>query len=79
MKMSEKALAGAVKLKMNEQQVLAFLTGADAEKNALCQAEDGHIYCHRQIGCVTVWMEYHDENEELFVDSIYHHRVVIHE
>ncbi len=79
LRMSEKALVGAGKLKMKEHQVLEFLTGPESEGNAVCQDARGHYYCHRQVECVTIWMEYHREEDTLWVDNVYHHRIVVHE
>lgn len=74
-----KAEAGMRRLKMDEQQVRDFIEGPDSEQNSVCMADNGHCYCHRQVGCVTIWMEYHTEGNNLCVDSIYHHRVMVQE
>lgn len=79
LKLSEKAAAGMERLKMTEQQVRDFIEGQDSEQNSVCMADNGHCYCHRQVGCVTIWMEYHTEENKLCVDSIYHHRVMVQE
>lgn len=79
LKLSEKAAAASWDLMLSEDQVLAFIEGPDSARNAVCAAENGHFFCHRQMGCVTVWMEYHYEGEDLLVDSIYYHRVKVQE
>lgn len=79
LRLSEKAVTASWDLMMSEEQVLAFIEGPEAEENAVCMSDNGHMFCHRQMGCVTVWMEYHYEGEDLLVDSIYYHRVKVQE
>lgn len=79
LKLSEKAVTASWDLMMTENQVKDFIEGPESGMNAVCVSENGHCFCHRQVGCVTIWMEYHYEGSDLLVDSIYYHRVRVQE
>lgn len=71
-----------IKEKMDRQLLLA----EDVQK-IIKHAQDNGVYvklgdkrvAHKQIGYITIWAEYHMENQTPVVDNVYSHRIMIKE
>lgn len=66
-------------MRLSPETAEAMILACEAERRVVLSEGTGRRFCHRTVGCVTLWAEYERDEAAILVRDLYYHRIVISE
>ena len=66
-------------LRLGRESVEEMILACESERRVILSEGTARRFCHRALGCATLWAEYEPAEDGYRVESVYCHRLTIEE